>query len=119
MHLITGFAALLSTALLWIKYRPKSLDGRLLCLIAAVMGAMSLMAGGGNTFFQGFNLVMLAVVEGCCLVQLHREKRYAGREEKRNSLPRTARPRREKSSRRRVTALDSGGQPSYTVHIEQ
>ena len=90
MHLIPGFAALLSTALLWIKYRPKSLDGRLLCLIAAVMGAMSLMAGGGNTFFQGFNLVMLAVVEGCCLVQLHREK--VRRERRKKKFPAANRP---------------------------
>jgi len=70
----TGIAMLILAGVLYFKNSPKSQDGRVLCAMTGIMGAMSLLAGSANWKIQLVQLVLQAVVGSCCFVQVRREK---------------------------------------------
>jgi hypothetical protein len=74
MSAFTGIAMILLSGVLYLKYSPKSKDGRLLCMMTGMMGIMSLIVSSGSWGFQLIQLGLQIVVGLCCFVQLKREK---------------------------------------------
>jgi len=74
MNIFTGMAMLILSAVLFLKYRPKSQNSRALCVLTGLMGFMALYAGAGSWKFQLIQLALQAVVSFCCFAQLRREK---------------------------------------------
>ncbi len=74
MNVFTGVAMLVLAGFLYINYKPKSQESRLLCAMTGLMGFFSLVAGTGNWTFQAIQFVLQAVVGFCSFIRLRQEK---------------------------------------------
>jgi hypothetical protein len=75
MNSFTGMVLFVYAVVLYLKYRPKSQDSRVLCVITALMGFMALPAGSANWKVQLIEIGLQMLVGFCCFVQLRRENR--------------------------------------------
>ena len=74
MSSFTGIAMLILAGVLYLKYSPKSQNGRVLCTMTGVMGVMALLTGSPSWKVQLIQTALQMVVGFCCFVQLRREK---------------------------------------------
>jgi hypothetical protein len=71
---LIGIAMVILSGVLYLKYNPKSQDGRALCIMTGMMGIMAMITTPGSWKIQMIQLVLQLVVGTCCYVQLRREK---------------------------------------------
>jgi hypothetical protein len=79
MNVFTGMIMLIFAAVMYLKYRPRSENGLVLCAMSGMMGFMALLAGAGSWKFQLIQLGLQLTVAFCCFVQLRREKIFRRR----------------------------------------
>ena len=73
MNVFTGMTMLIFAAAMYIKYRPRSENGRALCAMSGMMGFMALLAGTGNWKFQLIQVAFELTVALCCFLHVSRE----------------------------------------------
>ena len=74
MNLLLCVAILAGVAALAVHYRPGKVEGRALCALPAFQAAVILLGGGGSPAYLLLQAALAAVVLGCGLVVLHRER---------------------------------------------
>jgi hypothetical protein len=96
MMFFTGVAMTAFAAVLFLKFRPRQEDSRILCAIMGIMGLMAILSGPAGWKVQGVQLFLQLTVSFCCFAQLHREKRLRARRAARMRVhrPRDRRPRK-------------------------
>lgn len=92
MNGFIGVAMLVFAGVLYLKYRPKFQNSRVLWVMTALMGVMSFSSGPKNWVVALIQLALQIVVAACCLIQLKREQKIR----RRRAIPRHAhRPSRQ------------------------
>ena len=70
----TGIVMLVLAVNFYVKYSPRSQNGRALCIMMGTMGVMALLSSPGIWEVQLVQLVLQVVVGFCCFAQLKKEK---------------------------------------------
>lgn len=73
MNEVMGILWICGACALFVKYRPRAEESRVLCILTAVMGFAALTAGEGNAFFTAVQTVLMLITGLCCLIQVRRE----------------------------------------------
>lgn len=74
MNLIFGVLSLSAAFCLAVRFRPRSAEGRFLCLLTALSGVIGLLSGEASSFLMGLFMVLLQVTVGvCCYMRLQKE----------------------------------------------
>lgn len=74
MNIFTGTIMLVFAAIMYLKYKPRSENSLILCVMSGMMGVMAFLAGTGSWKFQLIQTALQLTVAFCCFVQLRREK---------------------------------------------
>lgn len=73
MQFLLGAALLVTGGGLWLRYRPKAKEGRLLCGMLLLMAAVALLGGNGGAAYLLVQAGMGAVVAACTAYSLAKE----------------------------------------------
>lgn len=73
MHELMGILWICGACALFVQYKPKSDENRMLCGLMAVMGLVALIAGQGNLLFTVVQLVLELTVGACCALRVRAE----------------------------------------------
>lgn len=86
MNILLCVAILSGVTALAAHYRPKKGEGRALCGLSVLQAAVVLLGGGGSPAYLLLQAFFAAVVLGCGLIALHRERvRAAARARRRTA----------------------------------
>lgn len=74
MNILMCVAILAGVTALAVHYRPRKGEGRALCGLSVFQAAVILLGGNGAPVYLLFQAALAAVVLGCGLIVLHRER---------------------------------------------
>lgn len=83
MHELIGVLLIAGACALFVQYRPKSDENQMLCVMMAVMGLVSLLAGQGSLLFTIVQTALALAMGACCAVRVRREFVYRKRRARR------------------------------------
>lgn len=74
MNILSGVVVLTVTTVLYFKYKPKKRSSLYICLLAGIVGIISLFLSDGLLSLQLIRYTMQIIVLFCCFIQLRHEK---------------------------------------------
>lgn len=79
MNFFMGCLVLVSTAVLFFQYRPRSVQSREICLLSWIVGLISLVLSDGVLILQLVQSMMQLGILSCCFIRLRGERKYLER----------------------------------------